>query len=186
MVSLGLVIASGITVSLASVDLDSMLTAQYALFICLLIACVRFTSTLYGMTIPDLLSNGKQNELPPRLIGDNPFDAVGPVLFNYAFVVTAPPLVCGASNVKMAMLALATACAIMGTLYTVVGWGGGPSGHKYTGGYGRQFAFLGSTRCRPFGTSGYGCVCGCPVWNVSAGCNPGVLRIGLEKHLFPI
>lgn len=124
MISAGLLVSSSITISLASVDLDSMLTAQYVLFGCLLVASARFSSTLHAMGVPKLLRNDRKNKPPPLWIGARPFDAVGPVLFNYAFVVTAPPLVCGASNLKKAIHALATACAIMGTLYTIIGFVG--------------------------------------------------------------
>ena len=119
----GLAIASAITISLASVDLDSMVNAQFALFGCLLLACVRFCFVLQDAT----------TQTPPRydwdgapkaLLGDRPLEAVGPILFNFAFVVTAPPLSCGAHGVQSAISALTTACVIMGFLYAILGWVG--------------------------------------------------------------
>jgi hypothetical protein len=119
----GLAIALAITVSLASVDLDSMLTAQYVLFGCLLLACFRFCYTLSYNTGADINTmNEPTNQL---FIGSRPLNAVGPVLFNFAFVVTAPPLVCAAQGgIQTAIRALSTACVIMGSLYSVLGWVG--------------------------------------------------------------
>mmetsp|Transcript_489 Transcript_489/g.1225 ORF Transcript_489/g.1225 Transcript_489/m.1225 type:complete len:576 (-) Transcript_489:259-1986(-) len=128
LISMGIMVSSSITVSLAAVDLDSMLTAQYLLFGCLLLACCRFCYTLHNMSLP--ITSTKQyldNDLAmvseaPFWVGPQPFDAVGPVLFNFAFVVTAPPLSCGATSRSMATKALVVSCIIMGTLYSIVGY----------------------------------------------------------------
>jgi hypothetical protein len=137
LISMGLMIASSITISLAVVDLDSMLTAQYVLFGCLLLACTRFCYTLHNMSQGLLLLQQQQQQqddeeerststssiIPsPFWVGSRPFNAVGPVLFNFAFVVTAPPLSCGAKSQSVATRALAVACVIMGVLYISVGY----------------------------------------------------------------
>ncbi len=121
LISAGLVVSSTITISLAAVDLDSMVMAQYVLFGCLLAACARFSYTLHNMedAMDDLFPI-----TAPNWIGARPFDAVGPILFNFAFVVTAPPLICGTVNVRRATRALVMACLLMATLYTIVGIAG--------------------------------------------------------------
>jgi hypothetical protein len=133
LISAGLVLASSITISLATVDLDSLLVAQYFLFGCLLMACARFCSTLRDMGGADLLlpeDNSWFGEEPspieipitaPYWIGPRPFDAVGPTLFNFAFVVTAPPLICGTDSQVGATRALVVACLLMGALYILIG-----------------------------------------------------------------
>lgn len=132
-ISAGLILASSITVSLAAVDFDSLLTAQYILFACLLLACCRFCTTLYNMGDQALASmeeadiDRNADILPtsstsvPYWIGSRPFDSVGPTLFNFAFVVTAPPLVCGTDSSSTATRALVVACLLMGVLYMLVG-----------------------------------------------------------------
>ena len=125
----GLVLASAITVSLASVDLDSMVNAQFALFGCLLLACLRFCFVLNGTALSSLTTATSNDDVSGFLwLGDRPLDAVGPVLFNFAFVVTAPPLSCGAQGGSLgAIRALTTACIIMGSLYAILGWMGAPA-----------------------------------------------------------
>jgi hypothetical protein len=133
LISAGLVLASSITISLATVDLDSLVVAQYFLFGCLLVACSRFYSTLRDMgdvafSEQDATWFGEEDTslllLPataPFWIGPRPFDAVGPILFNFAFVVTAPPLVCGADSPASGTRALVVACVLMGALYILIG-----------------------------------------------------------------
>ena len=124
----GLVVASAITISLASVDLDSMVNAQFALFGCLLLACLRFCFVLRGSAAHPGATIINANEDSFLWLGDRPLDAVGPVLFNFAFVVTAPPLACGAQGGSQgAIRALTTACIIMGSLYAILGWLGAPA-----------------------------------------------------------
>jgi hypothetical protein len=123
LITAGLVIASTITISLASVDQSSMLIAQYVLLGCLLLACTRFYVTLQSSDVEEQSCD----EHPHLILGDRPFDAVGPVLFNFAFVVTAPPLSCGADGMNGAIRALTTATLIMGSLYIIIGWAGAPA-----------------------------------------------------------
>lgn len=125
LVSAGLLISSSITISLAFVDLNSMLTAQYALFGCFLIACARFCFCLWDMSDSDLEQDSELEVLSQGAqlwIGPSPFDAVGPVLFNFAFVVTIPPLSCGAKSAMGGVRSLVVACIIMGALYTLIGF----------------------------------------------------------------
>lgn len=129
LITAGLVIASSITISLASVDQSSMMMAQYVLFGCLLLACMRFCGTLHHSYSGNDEEGHHQCQAHPNFfLGSRPFDAVGPVLFNFAFVVTAPPLSCGAAHgMREAMRALTTATIIMGSLYIVIGWIGAPA-----------------------------------------------------------
>lgn len=103
-----------------------MLTAQYVLFGCLLVACARFCWTLHGMSQQDFFFNYVSGRQPShakgRFWGPSPCDAIGPVLFNFAFVVTAPPLSSGAADGCLgATKALVTSVVIMGSLYVLVG-----------------------------------------------------------------
>ena len=120
LLSYGLVTSASITILLSAVDLESMLTAQYVLFGCLILASCRFCNTLknMGMTTEEDTVKPK----PDFFVGRRPFDAIGPILFNFAFVVTAPPLVVGAGNAISATRALVAACVIMGMLYIGIGW----------------------------------------------------------------
>jgi hypothetical protein len=127
LISAGLITAATITISLASVDLDSMLTAQYVLFGCLILASCRFCITLSAMKMTTQTLTSTLTSKPDFFVGARPFDAVGPILFNFAFVVTAPPLSCGAGSAVAATRALVTACGIMGTLYIGIGWIGAPA-----------------------------------------------------------
>lgn len=123
LITVGLVIAATVTISLASVDLDSMLTAQYVLFGCLLLACMQFCVSLKATSVT---ATTTPSELKV-FVGPRPFDAVGPLLMNFSFVVTVPPLACGAESGAEASRALVTACIIMGALYSVIGWVGAPA-----------------------------------------------------------
>lgn len=130
LISMGLMVSSTITISLAAVDLDSMIMAQYVLFACLLFSCGRFCMTLHNMELLTSETTVASTQVDEVLIspvaafwvGARPFNAVGPVLFNFAFVVTAPPLSCGADNGSVASRALIVACIVMGILYTAVGY----------------------------------------------------------------
>lgn len=127
LLSAGLVVASTITVALAAVDLDSMVVAQYFLFGCLVASCARFSFTLQdmGSVADDFFPNAA-----PLWVGARPFDAVGPILFNFAFVVTAPPLICGAETAMGATWALVVACILMAVLYSLVGYVGANAAHQ--------------------------------------------------------
>ena len=124
LITVGLVIAAAITISLASVDLDSMLTAQYVLFGCLLLACMQFSVRLKVNSVTATTTTPFEIKM---FVGPRPLEAVGPMLMNFSFAVTAPPLVCGAKSRAEASRALVTACIIMGVLYTVIGWLGAPA-----------------------------------------------------------
>jgi hypothetical protein len=120
--SIGLVLAATITVSLAAVDLDAMVTSQYVLFVCLFVSCIRFSYTLHGMG--QVSVDPVNTTTAPKYIGGHPFDSVGPILFNFAFIVTAPPLICGTTSAERASWSLVGACCLMGVLYTIVGSAG--------------------------------------------------------------
>ena len=128
LITLGLLISATITISLASVDQSSMITAQYVLFGFLLLACASFCRTLHLQSASTSSSNQNDcHQKPDMILGPRPFDAMGPVLFNFAFVVTAPPLSCGAQGLNGAIQALTIAIVVMGTLYLIVGWFGAPA-----------------------------------------------------------
>ena len=128
LLTVGLLIASSITVSLASVDQSSMLTAQYILFACLLLACLQFCRTMSTNTAECRADAEDDDFEAPSLWGASPFDAVGPVLFNFAFVVTVPPLASAApSGLNSAVQPLGAATLLMGALYCIVGWMGAPA-----------------------------------------------------------
>lgn len=59
-------------------------------------------------------------------IGPNPFSTVGPIMFNFAFIVTAPPLSALAKRQQIASDALGMSCVVMGVLYAIIGWVGAP------------------------------------------------------------
>eukprot|EP00934_Nitzschia_sp_Nitz4_P003966 Nitzschia sp. Nitz4//scaffold14_size191712//111179//112555//NITZ4_001732-RA/size191712-processed-gene-0.277-mRNA-1//1//CDS//3329536954//3956//frame0 len=120
LVSIGLLLSSMITVSLAFVDLDSMLMAQYVLFGCLLLACARFSSTLLSPSSDADQAMVHAEPSDYMWVGSKPFDAVGPILFNFAFVVTIPPLAASVRT-RVAIRALVVATAFMAFLYVGVG-----------------------------------------------------------------
>jgi len=124
LITAGLIGASVTTMALASVDLDSMIYAQYVLFACLLFACGRFWLAL---SAPHSLEFSGTAAGVWYYVGPRPFDAVGPTLFNFAFVVTAPALSCSSQNSNQAANSLITACVVMGVLYTLLGWVGAPA-----------------------------------------------------------
>ena len=108
---------------------------QYTFFACLLISCVRFAFVLKRMT-NDLENGGvgeedasdvnTGNALLSWLIGPNPFQTVGPIMFNFAFIVTAPPLSAMPKRQDIASRALSMSCVVMGALYVMIGWVGAP------------------------------------------------------------
>ncbi len=57
-------------------------------------------------------------------VGPNPFQAVGPIMFNFAFVVTSPPSSAMARSEEDAYKALGISCLVMGILYMIVGLSG--------------------------------------------------------------
>lgn len=139
LISVGTVIAAVISVGMGTVDLDEMMGVQYSLFACLIVSCVRFAYVLRKMSLGlgddggmDVIAvdegsggGGGVKDLS-WFVGPNPFSTVGPIMFNFAFVVTAPPLVAMAKKESIAYKALGMACVAMGVLYTMVGCVGAP------------------------------------------------------------
>ena len=114
---------------MGSVDLDEMMSVQYFLFACLVISAVRFSSVLKGMANGLEGGSGEGDALQSEssvnwFVGPNPFQCVGPIMFNFAFIVTSPPSVCLAKKEHIAYKALGMSCIVMGTLYTMVGLSG--------------------------------------------------------------
>jgi len=137
--SVGWFVAAGITVALGTVDLDEMMGAQYALFACLLVSCARFAHVLrrMGREAPDTSPNADVAAGAPlsRFVGPGAFQAVGPIMFIFAFVVTAPPLSAMAKKESIAHRAMATACLVMGVLYACVGLVGAPAANAVDNGW---------------------------------------------------
>ncbi len=139
LISVGTVIAAVFSVGMGTVDLDEMMGVQYSLFACLIVSCVRFAYVLRKMSVglsdmdnmDDMdvaaaVSDDQAEEALSWFVGPNPFSTVGPIMFNFAFVVTAPPLVAMAKKETIAYKALGMACVAMGVLYTMVGCFGAP------------------------------------------------------------
>ena len=141
LISVGTVIAAVISVGMGTVDLDEMMSVQYSLFGCLIVSCVRFAYVLRKMSLGlsdvegmDVIAvddggSGVDSEGGEDLswfVGPNPFNTIGPIMFNFAFIVTAPPLVAMAKKESIAYKALGMACVVMGVLYTMIGCVGAP------------------------------------------------------------
>ena len=142
LISIGTIIAAVISVGMGTVDLDEMMGVQYSLFGCLIVSCVRFAYVLRhmsselnnhddggGVDVVDATDEGiviSNAEDLSWFVGSNPFSTIGPIMFNFAFVVTAPPLVAMAKKESIAYKALGMACVAMGVLYTLVGCVGAP------------------------------------------------------------
>ncbi|KAL7458093.1 hypothetical protein ACHAWC_009613 [Mediolabrus comicus] len=141
LISIGTIIAAVISVGMGTVDLDEMMDVQYSLFGCLIVSCIRFAYVLRHMSSElnnhdgggvdvvvatdegIVISNAEDLSW---FVGPNPFSTIGPIMFNFAFVVTAPPLVAMAKKESIAYKALGMACVAMGVLYTLVGCVGAP------------------------------------------------------------
>lgn len=138
--SIGWVITTAVSVFLGTKHLDEMMGVQYTFFVCLLIGCARFTFVLRTMSSnlepgpeitrfvrvlesQDVISDNSQLSWS---IGPSPFQAIGPIMFNFAFIVTAPPLSSLATEERIASAALTMSCVVMGALYAVIGWVGAP------------------------------------------------------------
>ena len=127
--SIGWVIATAVSVFLGTKHLDEMMAVQYTFFGCLLISCARFTFVLRSMTAGFEELEQKQSNDTTELswgLGPNPFQTMGPIMFNFAFIVTAPPLSALAKRQSIASNALGMSCVVMGALYAVIGWVGAP------------------------------------------------------------
>lgn len=133
LISIGWVIAASASVALGSVDLDEIISVQYFLFGCLVVSACRFSIVLKGMAdgldanggveVDAEVDNTSSNTVS-WLVGPNPFQTVGPIMFNFAFIVTSPPSVAMARAETIAAKALGMSCIVMGTLYTIVGLSG--------------------------------------------------------------
>ncbi|KAL7541764.1 hypothetical protein ACHAWF_007011 [Thalassiosira exigua] len=133
LMSIGWAIAMVASVAMGTVDLDEMIGVQYFLFGCLAVSAVRFSAVLRGMAIE--LSGDDEGDtaggMPAAeeganggvswLVGPNPFQTVGPIMFNFAFVVTSPPSSAMARKEEIAYKALGASCVVMGTLYALIG-----------------------------------------------------------------
>ena len=133
LISIGWVIAAAVSVFLGTKHLDEMMTVQYTFFGCLLVACVRFAFVLRSMATEVEYDSSQQPESEntdfsplSRGIGRDPFSTIGPIMFNFAFVVTAPPLSALAKRQSIASDALGMSCVVMGILYAIIGWVGAP------------------------------------------------------------
>jgi hypothetical protein len=137
--SIGWVIATAVSVFLGTKHLDEMMTVQYTFFGCLLVSCVRFTYVLRSMTSDLDREQTQQGQdgysALSYSIGPNPFQTIGPIMFNFAFVVTAPPLVALAKQQQIASNALGMSCVVMGALYAVIGWVGAPVSNAVRNGF---------------------------------------------------
>jgi len=140
LISVGTVIAAVFSVGMGTVDLDEMMGVQYSLFACLIVSCVRFAYVFRKMSL-GLSNDGEMMDMTAVaeegsgvggeealswFVGPNPFSTIGPIMFNFAFVVTAPPLISMAKKESIAYKALGMACVAMGVLYTMVGCVGAP------------------------------------------------------------
>ena len=133
LISIGWVIAAAVSVFLGTKHLDEMMTVQYTFFGCLLVACARFAFVLRPMATEfeydsSLQSKTEDVDFTPLSsgIGQDPFKTIGPIMFNFAFIVTAPPLSALAKRQSIASDALGMSCVVMGTLYAIIGWVGAP------------------------------------------------------------
>ena len=140
LISVGWVIAASASVAMGTVDLDEMMSIQYFLFGCLVVSAVRFSAVLKNMA--NGLEEGNEGDSMERMlaeddeegdgsssavkwfVGPNPFQTIGPIMFNFAFVVTSPPSSAMAKKETIAYKALGMACLVMGAMYTMVGLSG--------------------------------------------------------------
>ena len=145
LISMGTVIAAVFSVGMGTVDLDEMMGVQYSLFACLIISCVRFAFVLKSMSsalsggdgaidVAAVVINDGGGEDLSWFIGSDPFSTIGPIMFNFAFVVTAPPLVAMAKKESIAYKSLGMACVAMAVLYTMVGCVGAPVANAVSNG----------------------------------------------------
>ena len=130
LISVGWLIASTASVLMGSVALDEMMGVQYFLFGCLVVASMRFSFVLNDMNHDgfendhDVIANNENSGEVSWFVGPNPFQCFGPIMFNFAFIVTSPPSICLAKNEIIAYKALGASCVVMGALYTLVGMSG--------------------------------------------------------------
>ena len=132
-----------------------MMNAQYFLFGCLVVSAIRFSAVLRRMMpsadeledvvvrddVNDNDSTTHNNDIGGSkddgvnwFIGPNPFQAVGPIMFNFTFVVTSPPSAARAISEKAAFKSLGLSCLLMGILYLMVGLSGADVSDAITNG----------------------------------------------------
>jgi len=133
--SLGTVLAASASVAMGSVDLDEIIHVQYALFSFLVASVFRFSYVMYGMSqnietaepgLEETLEGDLTSSEVNWFVGPFPFQSVGPIMFSFAFIVTAPPLTAMAKSEKIAYQSLGWSCAVMGSLYMMIGLTGAP------------------------------------------------------------
>jgi len=128
LISIGWVIAATASVAMGTVNLDEMMSLQYFLFGCLVVSVVRFSYVLKNMAnglgevndgdstemMLEEEGDGDSSSAVKWLVGPNPFQTIGPIMFNFAFVVTSPPSSAFAKKETIAYKALGMACGVMG------------------------------------------------------------------------
>jgi len=147
LLSMGWVLAASASVAMGMVDLSEMMHVQYFLFGCLVVSAVRFSVVVRRMLSDDVIGSNANNFNSTSdglgggggdgvnwWIGPNPFQTVGPIMFNFAFVVTSPPSAVRARTEDSAYMALGMACALMGSLYMMVGLSGADVSNAVTNG----------------------------------------------------
>ena len=139
LVSIGWIIAASASVAMGSVDLDEMMGVQYFLFGCLVVSAIRFSAVLKGMAHDlgeesGVNDDSKSSSAVDWFVGPNPFQSVGPIMFNFAFIVTSPPSSALAKTEQIAYKALGMSTVVMGVLYTLVGLSGASVSNAVTNG----------------------------------------------------
>lgn len=148
LLSMGWVLAASASVAMGMVDLSEMMHVQYFLFGCLVVSAIRFSVVLRGMMTKEMedrvgiddkndnssLTHNATASEAGWFVGPNPFQAVGPIMFNFAFVVTSPPSAARAPTEAVAYKALGMSCLLMGILYVMVGLSGYDASNAVTNG----------------------------------------------------
>jgi len=139
LLSIGWFVAASASVAMGTVDLDDMIGLQYFLFGCLACSAIRFSYVLNNMAnalsgsddggvdagrmlaAEEEAGSSGEGSSVEWFVGPNPFQTIGPIMFNFAFIVTSPSSVCLAKKETIAYKALGMACVAMGTMYAMVG-----------------------------------------------------------------
>ena len=150
---MGWLLVASASVAMGMVDLSEMMNVQYFLFGCLVISAIRFSVVLRQMTpkadvTEDVVVGDNVNDNNSTthnhdrhdddgvnwFVGPNPFQAVGPIMFNFAFVVTSPPSAARVISDESAYKSLGLSCLLMGILYMMVGLSGADVSNAVTNG----------------------------------------------------
>lgn len=153
LLSMGWLLAASASVAMGMVDLSEMMNVQYFLFGCLVVSAIRFSVVLRRMmpsadedvvvgddvndndsTTHNYDVRGSVADGVKWFVGPNPFQAVGPIMFNFAFVVTSPPSAARAISEESAYKSLGLSCLLMGILYMMVGLSGAHVSNAVTNG----------------------------------------------------